>query len=741
MSDRAGQESMTCRGRRERDGLPCGSTVLLANGYCKAHQDQASNSWKRLSLWWKATRNRYWWLAAMIVIAGLVATSIELYNAVTGRPLIEVEATATATPEPGAMLRFDVETATDCWPICKLMLWGSEPVFGADTQVWPSEDYFGAGRVITTTAAQFGDTPPDGILPEGAEFTPSCGGLGIDVGLTNESSNEWLRVETKLLARIDEVNSLEEPVHVFAPWGAGPGEIYTYTLRLTQDMAGKEVEITPVIDSGVLDYYKLQPGEPEWLEVYPECLDPGAYTFALGVTYSDRGIQGRMWGKDENTVIRPRRFYLWLVEYGYMGLSGLFEWNPVIEEWTATCHPTIHKWLMPDISGGQPSVMNPESAGLAAPLFSDRPCAFDDYPESMAEYLTVGGSAEGLERLLRDWGAITDIGGTVTQADLTGDSLPEVVVSLMEPIGGGVEWGMEPVWNLIVFRHNGKQADVVMQARYGDSKEWTWTKFDLLGIEDINKNGLLELIYLSSACGGMDCWSQLHVVEWNGSDFVNLIADAEPYIFLEYVPSPVFTFGDGYILVTIEPAESFSGGTYRGREDVWTWNGQIFALSEQKLGSPVTLVHMVHDGDNALAQGDCYAAITHYEQVLAAVDIPSGLFIEPREGMPPSPDRPAIVRAYAQFKLVVAWAAAGNGATAEVQYRLLLDENPQGSEGYPYVQLGEAFWESFARDKNASKACADVVAAAQHEPNAAQLLYAGEANPTYQASDLCKLDR
>ena len=145
------------------------------------------------------------------------------------------------------------------------------------------------------------------------------------------------------------------------------------------------------------------------------------------------------------------------------------------------------------------------------------------------------------------------------------------------------------------------------------------------------------------------------------------------------------------------------------------------------------VIHYMHDGDAALALGSYAGATAQYESALTDGSLPSGLF--PDAG----PEATAVVRAYARFKLVVAWAAADDQATAGSHYSLLVEEHPQGTPGYPFALLGQVFWSSLLADGDPWLACAAVTAAAQSDLAPAGMLYAGYGNPEYGPEGLCAL--
>jgi tetratricopeptide (TPR) repeat protein len=76
----------TCKGRRVDNGTRCRATILQEHGYCRAHQDQVHNPWKRFCLCFKAFRNRVWPVAVLLALGGVFTWLNQNYSAYTGRP-------------------------------------------------------------------------------------------------------------------------------------------------------------------------------------------------------------------------------------------------------------------------------------------------------------------------------------------------------------------------------------------------------------------------------------------------------------------------------------------------------------------------------------------------------------------------------------------------------------------------------------------------------------------------------
>ncbi len=332
-----------------------------------------------------------------------------------------------------------------------------------------------------------------------------------------------------------------------------------------------------------------------------------------------------------------------------------------------------------------------------------------------------------MQRLLQVWGAITDEAGRVRSLEMTGDIDPETVVALIDPMPE-VDLPWVP-GDVLIFQCRGGAVVPAYVGRLATGGDPADLQFSLEKVEDVNGTGRADVVYTVSSCGAHTCWGRLYIIEWDGAGFVNRIPDMEDYAY------PTFTVDDGRVVVDTGGIGSAGAGHQRSYQEIWVWDGRQFSRSEQIVGPPTALVHRLHDGDEALARGDYGEAISHYQQALEDTLLPVGLFLETDE------QGTAVIRAYARFKLIVAYAVSGDLWRAQKQYDSLLAEHPGGTPGSPYVILGQAFWSEFLTNEAPASACAAAVAIAESNPTLAEQLYAGYANSEYEPADLCRVGR
>ena len=81
-----------------KDGNRCKNPTWKGTDYCYVHrhlaaqegQDIRANPWERLKGLWQTTLRRYWLLAAMLTLIGAIFAFAEIYNALTGRPALDL---------------------------------------------------------------------------------------------------------------------------------------------------------------------------------------------------------------------------------------------------------------------------------------------------------------------------------------------------------------------------------------------------------------------------------------------------------------------------------------------------------------------------------------------------------------------------------------------------------------------------------------------------------------------------
>jgi len=254
---------------------------------------------------------------------------------------ISLAPSATSTPSPEQPIRLDVR------------VWQSS---------LGSELYEGEPKIKQNISYT---TPLDGIilfnnldLPEllSAKGIHPCalytGEFAIEVGVTSQVTDEWIRFENTPLIKIDAVQPIiiSGTLHAITDASAGGGFVHPYETSLKLSDVGRGTMMAvPQDTSTIPDFYTLQPGEQEWLRIYVNCLEPGEYHMKAGITYTYQGLQETIWSSDTISVVSPERYYLWTKEFdapNVYAFFGLVKWNASTNEWQVIPAP-FEQWLVP----------------------------------------------------------------------------------------------------------------------------------------------------------------------------------------------------------------------------------------------------------------------------------------------------------------------------------------------------------------------------------------------------------
>jgi hypothetical protein len=216
--------------------------------------------------------------------------------------------------------------------------------------------------------------------------------------------------------------------------------------------------------------------------------------------------------------------------------------------------------------------------------------------EPILAYLNTRGSAAGLQALLDSLTVETEppaaVLAHVLDSDLTGDGIPEVVVDVIVPEGGGYASTA-----LLVFTcREGAYGPVLsLQLSPGEGL-YPDGGYGVRAVQDLNGDGVRDLVVALTA----GPTRRFYILEWNGGAFGSLI---EPR-FDPFTTSLVYYIevqsGDGQVVdvdgdglyewvVThyLAPLSPDSTGEAPPvRRDVWAWDGYAFRLQSSEVLTP-----------------------------------------------------------------------------------------------------------------------------------------------------------
>ncbi|GAB4411638.1 MAG: hypothetical protein Kow00106_05970 [Anaerolineae bacterium] len=362
----------------------------------------------------------------------------------------------------------------------------------------------------------------------------------------------------------------------------------------------------------------------------------------------------------------------------------------------------------------------PQPGAPAPPV---RPEDFNDFSVAIGRFLSAGGAPTVLEATLREWGALTDKGGIVqADTDLTGDGIPEVIVTLYNPATYNPEAPLN-AGQLLVYGCDAGGYRLLYQTVFNPAIALP----ELVRVGDMNTDVKAELVFFSETCSGSACFKEAKILSWNAIVGVFEELNNGQIVAINGRVSVLDVDGDGVLELTaaINPPGTAATGPQRSVVDTWDWNGQdyVLALREEVPGARYR-IHAIYDADDLLRQGQWRPAILAYDEArkddtLLAWNIPG---------------ETEALRAYAAFRILITYARLGN-ARAETWFNILIGENPPGSPGYGFAQMGQAFMDNFRATGDARAACAAAIASGA---NVLGVLNSyGYSNRAYTLNDVC----
>jgi hypothetical protein len=389
---------------------------------------------------------------------------------------------------------------------------------------------------------------------------------------------------------------------------------------------------------------------------------------------------------------------------------------------------------LPPTEAPPPTEVPPTAASQEPPpveaTLPDQPPDFADFPAVIADYLSAGGSVEGLESTLRAWGSIVDRWDSVfADADLTGDTVPDVIVVAYAPEAQVPDPILWPT-SLMVFGSEDGAYRLLHIVQSGDAPHFHLT---IVSVADINASGTANLVYTSSTCGAHTCFVGVSALAYDpaSGEMLDLLSGevGGPYS----SASIVDVDGDGVseILVDVGGIGSVGAGPQRTYRETYVWDGERYVLSETVVTSELWPIHYVQDGDAAAEAGDYAAALDIYQEFLDQDD--PLMWTK-------DPDEIPGLRRYARYRVMLTHVLLGDDASAEAVYESLRGEVtlvlPVPEAGF--VALADVFWESYAQTRDVGQACRAVVEYAGSHPTTFELLNLfGYANRQYAAEDMC----
>lgn len=379
--------------------------------------------------------------------------------------------------------------------------------------------------------------------------------------------------------------------------------------------------------------------------------------------------------------------------------------------------------IEPSVAETQPVMPASKSAVCLPP--ADHPAmAYSDYqtfPQVILDFLNGGASPEELAVTLMVQGLGPEE-QPVWAEDLTGDGVREVVVTIFDssnPLQGALL-----IYNCVDGQY--VLAHLVLSKQQARAPM-------LRHIQDINADGLREVVYSSTHCGAHTCFEEVQILSYADGVYSEKLEGST----LEY-PYPELKLTDfdhdgRYSLEVIGTTiASVGAGPQRDTINIWNYDpaSGTWKLGEQNLAASPFRVHLLHDAESAMDRGEYLIGSLLFQQVIED----EGLL----EWADPEAEYNNLA-AYAFFKRIVAAVFMDDRATAQTLYTEL-EESYAKSQQYAYVAMAEVF----LADSETLGLEGGCTSARQYaEANASVVLTRlssavfGYANPDFEPADVC----
>ncbi|MBK8024819.1 MAG: hypothetical protein IPK19_26230 [Chloroflexi bacterium] len=305
-----------------------------------------------------------------------------------------------------------------------------------------------------------------------------------------------------------------------------------------------------------------------------------------------------------------------------------------------------------------------------------------------------------------------DTGGARGDLDLTGEGIPEIVITYAAEGEGAL---------LIAGCLDGRIIDRYRAALTERAPQ-------IVSATDANVNALPDLLFAAETCDDAGlCTYRAQMVTWQAERgrFVNLISDS----WANDVPPALEDIdGDrvGEIIARFENPGDSTTGPLRTGFTAWDWDGQSYVRSITQLDPPRFRIQVIHEADAAFAAEDYAQAIPLYQ--LAADDTALENWL---------PDDNVVLKAYALYRLLLAYSYNDDPRRIEVQGRLI-SEYPDTAAAPPYVQMGLEFWNGLQVTNNLRAGCGEALEVVNARLDAIGMLNRyGDRAPLYDATTLC----
>ncbi|MBI5297287.1 MAG: hypothetical protein HY869_17550 [Chloroflexi bacterium] len=426
---------------------------------------------------------------------------------------------------------------------------------------------------------------------------------------------------------------------------------------------------------------------------------------------------------------------------------------------TPTVTPTFDPSMIVTVTPAQAAVCPKENPSLVAdfPIQTncmEKGCILGNAEKFIQDYLNAGGSMQStLERLRQNF-SFDSSDPFFYYTDLTNDGIPELIFE---------DFGISSRVH-ILYCEMGSYKVYPSESEI-DPYDISW--YSLQRIQDVNANGLQDVIIVSRGCSGSGCYG-ITVLEWDGMEFVQL------------APSMGMT-GLLNFKITDQDHNGLSefrlhGGLYsqlfayeypvRNFIETYDWNGHTFEPTGFRYDPPVFRFQAIQDADQLMLQNQYQDALALYQdavfndqlegwskkradftqQLLYTLHGPDTLhwpdFKAPEFAEDPidSSLEYNSLAAYSYYRITLLHILQGHESDAGTVYQTLQQKFTEGNPGYIYAEMAAAFWNEYQSSHDMTAACGMAVDYAAAHPDILIPLgsdYHGMQSHTYKPEDVC----
>jgi hypothetical protein len=202
--------------------------------------------------------------------------------------------------------------------------------------------------------------------------------------------------------------------------------------------------------------------------------------------------------------------------------------TPTITSWLNSW-PTPTRGLPPKATRGPKQTCPPPTKAAVEIQFAEDP---EDYGPQILEYIRARGNASGLSAILNQfkvslpYGDQSDLAASYA-VDVTGNTTNEIIITLVQTRSGGETMYGWPISTMMVFVVGcvDRQFQMLYQNESADIVSDPNNPSGVLRIDDLNANGLKEIVFASLIIGKFETFWEAEILEWDGTEFRTLFRD------------------------------------------------------------------------------------------------------------------------------------------------------------------------------------------------------------------------